>query len=308
MSQMDSQICVTLCTHNPNETILKRVLTALSKQSFRKDLWHLRLVDNASSINFSHCLQEFTSKIDIRLTREERAGILWARMRAFTESKSEIYVILDDDTIPEEGYLENVYKHFQRYSNHGAIGGRNSGDFESKPPFWTVDLLPYLAVSDRGDEIIYSDGDKWGLWEPAGAGMGIRLQVVTEFLKICSLSTINDRMNRTNKILIGGEDTLLARCSYRLSLKCAYTPKLHLRHVIPKARLKFGYLRSLMYGLGYSCYYTDLSLGARIRKISVKELRSSFWYLIKTRGLTGYLHWNNEKGYYDAIQANRSHD
>ena len=296
-------LCVTLCTHNPNAVILDRILKALSKQTLPKEQWHVRLVDNASSLSFDHVVQKYQSKIDIRVSREELPGILWARVCAFTDSVAAFYVILDDDTIPDEDYLEKVSQHFREHPRHGAIGGRNSGEFGVKPARWLKDLLPHLAVRDFGDAELFSDVDEWGHWEPVGAGMGVRREVVDEFLSFYTSGSFNNSINRTKSVLVGGEDSLLARCSYRVSLGCAYVPSLHLRHLIPRGRLKIRYLKRLFYGQGYSCYFADRILDSRVRVLTREQLKSSFWHLLKKDGRSGYVQWHFEQGYYEAIQG-----
>ena len=47
-SKMTLEISVIICTHNPREDYLRRVLKALRAQSLSAEQWELLLIDNAS--------------------------------------------------------------------------------------------------------------------------------------------------------------------------------------------------------------------------------------------------------------------
>src|SRR6266702_777295 len=47
------ELSVIICTHNPRQEYLRRVLDALRNQSLSKDHWELLLVDNASEMCLS---------------------------------------------------------------------------------------------------------------------------------------------------------------------------------------------------------------------------------------------------------------
>jgi hypothetical protein len=212
---------------------------------------------------------------------------------------------LDDDTIPEDNYLENAYRQFIEHPRWGAFGGRNEGDFECSLRPWVRPLLPYLAVRDYGDKSQESSVDEWGPWEPVGAGMAVRREVVVEFINLGAVGKLNNSINRSGGILYGGEDSLLARCSYRLGLKCAYFPALRLKHVISDQRLSFSYLRRLLHCQGYSLFFTDQILASRSRNVTLRDLKVVLFDRVKGAGLAGLVHWFFGYGYYCAIKSKK---
>ena len=100
-------ISVIIPTYNPNIQRLEQTLTGLKIQSLPYKFWELLIVDNNSST-------VFTDKIDISwqpgssIISEPRQGLTYARLKGFSSAKGDIIVMVDDDNILQEDYLQQV--------------------------------------------------------------------------------------------------------------------------------------------------------------------------------------------------------
>src|SRR5271165_1259602 len=82
-------ISVVLCTHNPRDDYLDRVLIGLRSQTLSFQRWELLLIDNASN-------EPLADRFDIgwhpngRHVREDELGVIVARLRGIAEAAAEL--------------------------------------------------------------------------------------------------------------------------------------------------------------------------------------------------------------------------
>ena len=92
------ELSVIICTHNPREGILNRVLDALKAQTLPRGRWELLLVDNASKVPLDS-QWDLTWHAQARHIREEELGLTPARLRGIRESQGKLLVFVDDDNV-----------------------------------------------------------------------------------------------------------------------------------------------------------------------------------------------------------------
>jgi GT2 family glycosyltransferase len=208
-------------------------------------------------------------------------------------------VLVDDDNILDDDYLESALDIAQRQPKIGAFGGTTREVMEGggRVRWWQRKLLPYLGVRDYGGEEITSSDDQWGKWEPIGAGMVVRKDVVRKFIEFVGNSSEAASLGRTGRAMLSGEDSLIARSAYRLGYSCSYQPRLKLGHYIKKSRFRVGYLARLLYGHGRSYVILHKALGKPCNEISKVELLSRLGYRCMKDGLPGVIIWAWDIGY-----------
>ena len=164
-------------------------------------------------------------------------------------------------------------------------------------------ILPQLGIRNYGDERIEGRGNEWGEWEPIGAGLVVRRNVADAFVDFVSATTNATNLGRSGNNLMSGEDSLFSRLADQNKLKCAYQPELKLRHYMSSDRLKFSYLRKLVYGHGRSYVLlsrvTDQPIPTPDRS-KYKLLVANFLHRTKTSSVTSALtmvFWDS--GYFD---------
>src|SRR5262249_51461844 len=139
----DLMLSVIVCTHDPRDDYLARVLAALASQSLDYGAWELLVVDNGST-------EELGATIDLswqpraRVVREDRLGLTHARLRGISETAGEILVFVDDDNVLDPDYLQVVGEIGSEWPFLGAWSGQLFGEFEVDPPAWAK---PYVRMA-----------------------------------------------------------------------------------------------------------------------------------------------------------------
>lgn len=257
-SQPDVDLSVVICTHNPSKARLYRVLEALANQSLIKSRWELVVVDNCSKPPVSSWLL-FDNALggNSRITAESELGLTPARLAGIKATSGPIIVFVDDDNVLDGDYLSTAVNMFEDEPHVGVAGGIIEGEFETQPHGWAEPYLHLLGVRNFGERpmraLVYN---LVGPWEPIGAGMVIRRPVVERYLEIAE-DPLRRRLDRVGQGVGSCGDTDMARCATDLGCFMAYEPRLHITHVIPAARLRFGYFLRLCRNLKRSGILLD---------------------------------------------------
>ena len=287
-----------LCTYNPRPDLLGRTLDAIAAQAFPKDRYELIVVDNNSTSPLTERDINPSGALPARLVREPRQGLALARRCGILESRADLLVFVDDDNFLAPNYLQLAAQIAADNSTLGAFGGITRGQLEGPVPKWKRPLLPFLGIRDYGPHAITSGDDRWGPWEPIGAGMVVRRSVAMLYCQTLNANPFAQKLDRSGDDILSGSDSLLARCAYRLDLACSYQPALQLDHFIKCERMQADYLRRLLVGHGRSYVLLHRALGKRARRLFAVELFARLpWRLIK-HGRCGRLWWEWDRGYY----------
>ena len=243
-------ISVIICTHNPHEDYLRRVLEALRAQTLPPTEWELLLVDNVSE-------KPLAGRIDLsrhpnaRHVREEKVGLTHARLRGIAESKGGLLVFVDDDNVLRPDYLRACLKISADYPRLGAWGGSCLPEFEAEPP---AELRPWLAglVIEKLSAPVWANLPRGNEALPSGAGMVVRRNVALRYQELVLHDPVRQTLDRSGKMLGAGGDSDMALCSVDLGLGTGRFPELELTHLIPARRLTLEYLEGIHEGFGYS--------------------------------------------------------
>jgi glycosyltransferase involved in cell wall biosynthesis len=243
------EISACLCAHQPRERDLATTLDALRRQALAPALWELIVVDNASEPPLKD-----GERLDLgglpgaRLVREERLGLVRARLAALDAARGEVLVFVDDDNALAPDYLKQARRLMAEHPDLGAIGGRRRGVFEVEPPAWTRDFLPFLAVHEGGDAPrVAKRGDPYASWFPAGAGMVIRRAAMDAHARRLRADPARLALGRVGEALGGSEDVDMLMTVLDSGAGVGYFPELTLDHRIPATRLEYAYLRRLVF-------------------------------------------------------------
>ena len=236
-------ISIIICSYNREDCIL-RPLQALAEESFKN--FEVVLVDNNSTDSTAALLKGFLSEhpdFPLRYFLETRQGLSYARNRGLIEAKGETLVFLDDDAIPEKGYLENLHRHLEEMPEVSAFGGKIIPLFEgcSAPKWLCRWSLSWLSALDMGDKV-----KEFKRGYPIGANMIFRSQA----LKDCGL--FDTSLGRVEKNLMGGEEKDISRRLKSQGQRVFYLPDVKVFHIIPKSRTDLNYVRRFAEGVGRS--------------------------------------------------------
>lgn len=233
------RISVILCTHNPREACLRRVLDGLRSQTLPLDEWELLLIDNGSQLPVAgRCDLAWHPRA--RQLREDELGLTPARLRGIREATGEIQVFVDDDTVLAPDYLEQALEVGGQWPFIGMWGGSVIPEYETPLPSWVGDQVWRLTVVEVKADV-WSNLREGFATVPPGAGMCVRKQVCLRFLERCQIQQSHLALGRKGTGLGGYEDAEMAQCAIDLGLGVARCARLRLTHLIPANRLTLDY-------------------------------------------------------------------
>ena len=301
------RLTVILPTRAPDAERLRRTLEGLRAQNLPASDWELVLIDNASPTPVT-LAPDLLGAVCIRVVRETRLGLTFARRRGFAEAKGEICVLVDDDNVLAPTYLADVIRRFAAHPEVGVMGGPSRPEFSSPLPEWAREFLPLLALRDFGPEPQIarleraSAGSHWcyPASAPIGAGLALRTVLARAWAAARENPSIPDRIG--SSLTSGGDNDIVLHL-LRAGHASAYFPELSLTHLIPPARLEPDYLARLNRGIQKSWMqvltlhdanpWPPLSpLGARLR-----QWRAWFTYAAWQRP-AGHIRWSGAAGHF----------
>ena len=301
-------VSAVICTYNPRPDIFAQVLDSIAKQTLPKDQFELIIIDNNSNPRLNEAELNKGRDLPLRVIFEGRQGNVFARQTGVAAATADVIVFVDDDNIMDPDYFELGLKIANAEPTIGAFGGVSRGHVEGGPVnAWRRKLLPFVGVRDHGKAVITSNEDRWGEWEPIGAGMVFRKSVADKYREMVETILHTHTLGRQGGNLMAGEDSLIARAAYRVGLSCSYQPDLKFTHFIKASRMKFGYLARLMNGHGRSVVALNRVLGHPTTPITFKELVLRFGYRIMKEGpVAGLVWWCWDYGFYAEGKVKKS--
>jgi glycosyltransferase involved in cell wall biosynthesis len=237
--------------HSPHPGRLSRTLDAISAQTLATGRWECIVVDNGSTPPIDAAvLPGF-----VRLVREPKLGLTWARLKGVIESSTDLVVFVDDDNVLSPVYLNRALEIMNGHPDLGAIGGKSQPIWESgeAPPAWLEEFKGNLALRDLGDQPIIQEwkpGYGYPDAAPIGAGMVVRRHALDSW--IASLSTGSVVTDRRGNALTSGGDNDIVLNIVRAGYKVGYFPELTLGHIISRSRLTRDYTARLSRGISRS--------------------------------------------------------
>lgn len=294
------KLSVIICTHNPKQIYLTRVLAALRQQTLSVDTWELILIDNASD-------RQIIPEIDLswhsqsRCIREEKLGLTHARLRGMAESKAETLIFVDDDNVLDIDYLEMVLQISRNWPMLGVWGGQTIPEFEETPPDWTKPYLGMLGLReferDRWSNLIYEHETT-----PIGAGICVRRIVAEAYTELLRNDTQRSALGRSGNKLTSGEDFDLALTACDIGLGKGIFTSLKLTHLIPASRLQKDYLLRLTEGLNYSGIWLAYFHGQLPQPPSFKSKVRQFYKRCQMDSITRRFYDASQRGVSRAIK------
>ena len=132
-------ISVCVCTYKRPE-LLRRLLLKLEAQK-REGLfaYSIVIVDNDSAESAKQTAESYArqSRIPISYYVEPEQNIALARNKAVENAKGNFVAFIDDDELPDDDWLLNLYKAAHEFCADGVLGPVNPY-FETEPPQWVV--------------------------------------------------------------------------------------------------------------------------------------------------------------------------
>jgi glycosyltransferase involved in cell wall biosynthesis len=246
---------VLIATHNPHAGRLRAVLDALTAQKLATQQFEVLLIDNASDqVQVHSLIGDIT--LPLTLLREPQLGLSHARRCGMRAAAGELLVLVDDDNVLDEDFLQQALQLALAHPQIGCFGGRVQPRFEHPPLPWQTEFFPLLALVDHGSEtLIFSAADfaQQGVYPPiapVGAGMVLRRSAALAWLETDAARPQQLRLSdrRGNTAASSGDNDIVL-CTLARGFDVAYFQQLGLTHLIPASRLQRTALGRLNQGI-----------------------------------------------------------
>lgn len=233
-------VSVVVCTLN-RAALLPRLLQRLRPELGQDD--EVIVVDNGSTDDTGEVVARAAAgspKLAIRYVAEPEQGLSHARNCGILEAKGEIVAFLDDDALPQPGWLAAHRRHYEQDARVGAVGGPIELLFEAERPSWlTGSFEQLLGRYDLGGEAkVY--GGLEGSHTPSGGNMSFRRSALAE------VGPFDVELGRSGDDFLAGEEYDLAHRLFRAGWQAVYEPAAAARHLVPAERLRIRFFRQRM--------------------------------------------------------------
>lgn len=307
------RISVVLPTRNPRRACLAEVLAGLRAQTSSPEQWEFCLVDNGSSPPLR--AESLAAGFPFQLVAESRPGLLWARLRGLHETRGDYVVFIDDDTVPDAGFLSAAVKFLDAHPGMGTAGGQIVPRFDQPPPAWIDHAAWCLALRDNGPTPLeWSAGDgPLPSWTPIGAGLLVRRAALVPGYEQHVEAHWRDieRISWQGQGVGGVEDKDLVLHCLRAGWSTGYAPDMRLTHLIPAARLDRGQMERLIRKLECLWMRTLHAHGfnpmAPIHPLTVLPRQAKSWLMMRAwRSPAERFHWVSSCGRLRGLAKNYS--
>lgn len=293
MTALDFSII--LCTHNPDERLLKKVLNAISDLDCSGLQVEYLLVDNNSNppLEKQKVVTSFLGKhTQARCLLAEKQGLLWARLLGVETAKGSTLVFFDDDNVPSPCYLQNLVKLQADFPQVGAWGpGKVQVELQGTPDPILEDektrkyALKYFQQLDQKN-IQYSSSMEWQDSYPYGTGICIRRKYLLDYKEKVEMGAYR-AIGRRGTSLSSGEDLQMVLSCIAQGAAAGRSPSLQVSHLITPERTNFAYLKRLIWGTNLAFYPSTCAVFPALKEPLLKRPVSAFRF--QRKALTKYL-------------------
>lgn len=230
-------VSIVVCTYN-RAGLLSRLLDSLRRELEGID-GEVVVVDNGSSDDTAAVVEREAAGAvaPIRYVSELQPGLSHARNRGVREARGEILVFIDDDALPEPGWLAAHLMPYATDIRIGTVGGPIELLFEppdARPRWLSARFEGTLGRYGLGPEPKEYD-DR--LETPSGGNMSFRRPALED------VGSFDTGLGRVGDAFRSGEEFELAHRLFDRGWRGAYEPGARVLHVIDSERLRLRYFR-----------------------------------------------------------------
>jgi glycosyltransferase involved in cell wall biosynthesis len=243
-------ITIITCFHNSEARLedYGRALRALDISGIETEAI---LVDNASGDSTHEKLLTLVEALPmpVWVLREERPGLMYARITGAAAARGEHAVFFDDDNEPRSDYLRAVLGLVAKYPRAVVFSGNAllPPDMGSSAPYGAA--LSLLAIRQETGERELSMRTFCPQPMPLGAGMAVRTSAMRRAGEAWLMGS-RSIVGRTGKQPIGGEETWLVHHMTQGGETVVFSDTLSLIHHVDRTRFAADYLFRLGFEYG----------------------------------------------------------
>lgn len=230
----DPFISIVVCTFHRIDHLKKCIKGVLTNNY---DKYEIIIVDQGKNDTTRDMINnEFLNESKIKYIHSSIVGLSHARNIGLRNAKGEIIVFIDDDAVPDPGWLEAYVKVFtENEPNPVMVGGKIEPAWEIAKPKWYPEERQFiLGIYDIGDNIKpFPETDL-----PVGANFAILRSVLENFGGFDDRVGFNEERENS---MIAGEDSLIGLRVRKAGYPIYYQPDAKVAHYISAEKLSRKY-------------------------------------------------------------------
>ncbi|MEO8713473.1 MAG: glycosyltransferase family 2 protein [Acetobacteraceae bacterium] len=250
------RLTVCVCTHD-RPAYLRACLDGLLGQTAGPERFEVLVVDSASPPGTEHEVARLArAAANFRHLRVERPGVSLARNVGARCARAAWIAYIDDDAIPEPGWVGAILDVIEAPNPPAVIGGRILPLWEAPlPRWWPERLRGTLSIIEHAGAGEYRTNDLPPGVEPYAANMVVNVAALLD------AGGFRAAIGRYGGALLSDEEVQLAWRLQNAGLSARHDPAIVVRHQIQATRLNPAWLLRRLYWQGASCVVTRRLLG-----------------------------------------------
>ena len=268
--QPPASVTVATCTRDRPEDLARCLAGVLN---LPEDGQEILVVDNHPQTDQTRRLVQSYPRV--RYIREDRPGLDVARNRALREARGEVVAFIDDDAIPDPGWLRALVRHFADPRVMAVTGLTMPGELETE----AQEMFERYSGFGRG---FYRYTFNINIMNPlvasrvgAGANMALRTSVLDR------VGAFDEALDAGTPTQSGGDTEMFTRI-LRAGYSITYEPAALNWHWHRRA---WPDLRRVLYGYGVGAYAIWTRQLLREGEFSVLRHSAAWWWKYQLPGL-----------------------
>lgn len=249
-------LSVCVCTHD-RPAYLRACLDGLRVQTARAERFEVLVVDSASSTAAAAEAARLTRTLpNGRYLRVDRPGVSLARNTGAHSAQAAWIAYVDDDAIPDPGWVRAILDVTARPDAPAVIGGRILPHWEAPlPRWWPGRLRGVLSILEHDGAGEFRRPGLPRTVEPYAANMVVHVPA------LLSAGGFREGVGRYGGALLSDEEVQLAWRLQNSGAIARYEPSIVVHHQIQAARLTPSWLLRRQFWQGASAVVTRRLLG-----------------------------------------------
>lgn len=113
---------IVIPTYNTN-VVLEECIKALCDQTADKTFFEVIIVNDGGRTEASRDIRSAEGRIDLRYYYQDHKGPAAARNLGIEKANGEVILLLDDDSLPTNNWMEATIRAWEKYPDYAGIGG-----------------------------------------------------------------------------------------------------------------------------------------------------------------------------------------
>jgi len=134
------------------EKYITLCLESLEKQI--EKLNEIIIVDNNCTDNTINIVKKYKKILPIKIVKEKKKGVVFARNRGFSKAKGDILARCDADSILPKNWIKKIKENFSKNKIDGLTGPIIFYDFLLKTSFFSKIYLLLMKILQKGETLL----------------------------------------------------------------------------------------------------------------------------------------------------------